>query len=316
MMTRIFVYEYLSGGGSVEGDPAASATLLPMGLAMRDAIARDLQRARIGPVTVASCAAAGPVPPGTRAVSARPGETPEAFVARQAALHDAVWAVAPESDGLLAAMQAAVGRARWLGCDAAAIALGSSKGATLARLRAHGITTPHDLAAEATRWVVKPDDGAGAVATQVWASRAAADSDVLRREDVGASAWIEPWVDGEAMSLSLLARAGQAELLSVNRQRIRLDDEGRVAYDGVDLDCMPPPDPRRGVLAALAARVAAAIPGLSGFAGVDFVWHARLGPVAIEVNPRTTCAFVGLSERLGRCLAAEILAARREPLHA
>lgn len=315
-MTRVFVYEYLSGGGLVDGDPAASATLMPLGQAMRDAMARDLLRARLGPVTVATCAAAGPVPAGTQAACAAPGEAPEVFVARQAARHDLVWAVAPESDGLLAAMQAAVGRSRWLGCDAAAIALASSKGATLARLRAHGIATPHDLADEASRWVVKPDDGAGAVATQVWASRGAAAADARRRENVGAAAWLEPWVDGEPMSLSLLARAGHAELLSVNRQRIAVDDDGRVRYDGVDLDCVAPGDPRRSTLATLAGRVAAAIPGLSGFAGVDFVWHATRGPVAIEVNPRTTCAFVGLSERLGRCLAADIVAARRETLHA
>ncbi|BAL97372.1 ATP-grasp domain-containing protein [Rubrivivax gelatinosus] len=315
-MTRVFVYEYLSGGGLVDGDPAASTTLMPLGQAMRDAMARDLLRARLGPVTVATCAAAGPVPAGTQAVCAAPGEAPEVFVARQAARHDLVWAVAPESDGLLAAMQAAVGRSRWLGCDAAAIALASSKGATLARLRAHGIATPHDLADEATRWVVKPDDGAGAVATQVWTSRGAAAADARRRENVGAAAWLEPWVDGEPMSLSLLARAGHAELLSVNRQRIAVDGDGLLRYDGVDLDCVSPNDPRRATLATLAGRVAAAIPGLAGFAGVDFVWHPARGPVAIEVNPRTTCAFVGLSERLGRCLAADIVAARRETLHA
>ena len=52
-----------------------------------------------------------------------------------------------------------------------------------------------------------------------------------------------------------------------------------------------------------------ALPGLRGFVGVDLVWHAERGPVAIEVNPRVTCAYVGLSDELDRNLAAEILAA-------
>ena len=44
MMKRIFVYEYLSGGGRIgpEGDAQAEAELLPLGLAMRDAMAADL----------------------------------------------------------------------------------------------------------------------------------------------------------------------------------------------------------------------------------------------------------------------------------
>ena len=74
---------------------------------------------------------------------------------------------------------------------------------------------------------------------------------------------------------------------------------------------MPRADLRRRSLAALAAHVAAALPGLRGFVGIDVVWHAQRGPVLIEVNPRLTCAFVGLSQRLGRCLAAEVLAMQK-----
>jgi len=62
-------------------------------------------------------------------------------------------------------------------------------------------------------------------------------------------------------------------------------------------------------LSALGRRVARALPGLRGFVGVDLVWHAERGPVAIEVNPRVTCAYAGLSASLGRNLAAELLSA-------
>jgi predicted ATP-grasp superfamily ATP-dependent carboligase len=85
----------------------------------------------------------------------------------------------------------------------------------------------------------------------------------------------------------------------------------------LDIDVMPPSDLRRRLLAALASGVAAAMPGLRGFVGIDVVWPERGAPVLIEVNPRLTCAYVGLSRRLGRCLAAEVLAMQRlEPLHA
>jgi len=63
--------------------------------------------------------------------------------------------------------------------------------------------------------------------------------------------------------------------------------------------------------------VAATLPGLRGFVGIDLVWHAQRGPVLIEINPRLTCSYVGLSQRLGRCLAGEVLALQRlEGLHA
>jgi predicted ATP-grasp superfamily ATP-dependent carboligase len=61
------------------------------------------------------------------------------------------------------------------------------------------------------------------------------------------------------------------------------------------------------VLRATAAQVARAIPGLRGYVGVDLVWHAVLGPVVIEVNPRLTSAYVGLSAALQRNLAAAVL---------
>jgi predicted ATP-grasp superfamily ATP-dependent carboligase len=58
--------------------------------------------------------------------------------------------------------------------------------------------------------------------------------------------------------------------------------------------------------------VAKGIPGLRGFVGIDVVWHSRCGPVLIEVNPRVTCAYVGLSAALGRNLASDLL---REHAH-
>jgi predicted ATP-grasp superfamily ATP-dependent carboligase len=51
------------------------------------------------------------------------------------------------------------------------------------------------------------------------------------------------------------------------------------------------------------------MPGLRGFAGIDVVWHPSRGPVVIEVNPRLTVAYAGLSAALGGNLAAALLAA-------
>ncbi len=314
-MMQVFVYEYLSGGGAVD-DPAAG-TLLPQGLAMRDALVADLLASGHCDVTAATCARAGALPSGAAETVAREGETPLDFVGRVAAQHDAVWVIAPETGGCLADFERVVGAPRWLGCDAHSIAIASSKGATLRHLAAQALATPLAHADGAAAWVVKPDDGAGSVDTRVHADLAAARADLAARQSRGESAWLEPWVEGQALSLSLLCELGRAELLSVNRQHIRRDDGGALHYEGVAIDVMPALDPRRPPLAQLAARVAAAMPGLRGFVGIDIVWPKRGTPVVIEVNPRLTCAFVGLSKRLGRCLAAEVLALQRlEHLHA
>ena len=313
MTKRVFVYEYLSGGGwSDYGDDAAADELLPLGLSMRDAMVADLLRVRDCSVSAATCVPVNTLPAGVMPLRPLAGESAFAFVARQSALHDLVWLVAPETDGLLSRFQRTVGDARWLGCSAEAIELTAGKHATLAHLAAHGVPTPlaFEHAPEVRRWVVKPDDGAGGVATHVHTDRAAALEEQARRAQAGAAVTLEPWIEGEALSLSLLCSAQNAEMLSVNRQRIAIDAQGRLSFEGVTVDALGRDDPRWRALSALAAEVARAIPGLRGFAGIDLVWHPERGPVVIEVNPRVTCAYVGLSAALGRNLAAELVASR------
>lgn len=319
MTQTLFVYEYLSGGGldaATTGDAAEAgrSELLAAGLAMRAALLDELA----GPgVRYASSAGVAPLPgaPGG-ALRPRPGDTPLGFLRREAAVHDRVWVTAPESDGLLLQLAEAVDPARWIGCDRAAIRLCSSKRATLAHLAARGLATPLAFDAGARQWVVKPGDGAGTQDTRRHAQRAAAQADLQQRRARGASATLEPWVDGEPLSLSLLCRDGAAELLSINRQRIAISEDGRLRDDGVLINALALDDTRAPALARTAEAVARAVPGLRGFAGIDLVWHPQRGPVVIEVNPRLTCAFVGLSAALGRPLAAEILALHEEPVDA
>ncbi|WGT65324.1 ATP-grasp domain-containing protein [Variovorax paradoxus] len=326
MTTRVFVYEYLSGGGwSDYGDDAAADELLPLGLSMRDAMVADLMRVADCSVSAAVCEPGNTLPAGAMPLRPLANESAFDFVARQSVLHDVVWLVAPETDGLLARFQRTVGNARWLGCSAGAIELTAGKKATLAHLAAHGVPTPLAFvnAPEIERWVVKPDDGAGGVATHVHTRHADALEDRARRTHAGATLTLEPWIEGEALSLSLLCTEQNAEMLSINRQCISIDAHGSLSFDGVSVDALGRDDPRWQPLAALAMQVARAVPGLSGFTGIDLVWHPRHGAVVIEVNPRVTCAYVGLSAALGRNLAAELLADRfrgeaqqREPARA
>ena len=313
-MRSIFVHEYLSGGGEMACE-AEAAELLPMGLAMRDALLADLLRIPDLNVTCAVSARAGlPLAhPRLTATTPHAGEPAVAFVQRQARAHELAWIVAPESDGLLLAMHEAVGAPGWVGCDAASLRTASSKTATLLALRACGVPTPMDfmvasVAPAGWRWIVKPDDGAGAMATRVHAARDDAAADLARRQAAGLSATAEPFVEGEALSISMLAGPGFVQPLAFNEQQIVIDGGGQLRYLGVRPNAIDRrTDPRATRLHTLALDVQRALPGLRGFVGIDLVWHAERGPVVIEVNPRLTCAYVSLSATLGRNLAEEIL---------
>lgn len=313
-MKRIFVYEYLSGGGELPaGEVHAGDALLAMGLAMRDALVADLLLAGMYDVSVAACKLAPAVSPGARALMPRAGESAADFVARQADAHALAWVIAPESGGLLAHLCQQVDLPRWVGCDGPAIALATRKRMTLMHLAQARIATPlaFEQARETRRWVVKPDDGAGALGARLHDAPDAAWADWSERSRGGLPMAIEPWVEGEALSLSLLCGGERrCELLSINRQQLRLDAQGLLHFEGVAVNAIARSDARAAALAALAERVHQAMPGLRGFVGIDLVWHAQLGPVVIEVNPRLTCAYVGLSRALGRNLAAEVIAAQ------
>ena len=321
-MVRIFVCESLSAMAPPPAGP--DGDLLAAGVAMRDAIVDDL--ARLEGVAVTCAAGTPPTWRAANVASARPhpGEAPEEFVARLAAAHDLSWIVAPETGGELARLHSAVGARRWIGCDAASIRCAASKRATLAVLGAAGVPTPLDGAARhAGRWLVKPDDGAGCLATRVYPDHAAARSATRRAQRAGATVALEPFVEGDALSVSMIVGAELAAPVAFNRQRIEVDATGRLCDRGVQAAALDATaDARVERLAAVAIATARALPGLGGFVGIDIVWNPERGAVVIEVNPRVTCAYVGLSARLGRNLAADILrleapaAAVRERRHA
>jgi len=328
---RVFVYEFVSGGGCETGDaPPDIDQLIPLGLHMRDALAADLASLDGLEISCATRAHAGPrhrdhALPGVSYVAPRAGEAAAEFVARQSRLHDAVLLVAPETGDVLASLAEAVGEAHWAGCAPAVIRRVSDKRALARGLMRQGIPATvgwlageaidaATLNATAARFVVKPNDGAGALDTRVHADLAAARADLAARTG---RATLEAWVEGEPISLSLLCTDAGTELLAVNRQRIAIAADGALGFDSVEIDAIPLDSPAGRACAALAARIAAALPGLFGFVGIDAVLTPDSAPVVIEVNPRFTCAYAGMSRLLHRNLAADILRAharRRSPL--
>lgn len=312
------IYEFISGGGLGDDQPpeppspsSPGPSLLAQGRAMRDALVDALSRLPEYALTVVDCTTAPMAMSDAHtrngaiaSIRARQGESALDFMARVAPAFERVWVIAPESEAILAGLCRSIGPERWLGCTPEAIGIAASKSATLAHLTSHDIPTPlnpdswpvpPDTPHQASRWVVKPDDGAGSEDTRIFADAVLARAWQTTQREAGRNFTLEPWIDGTPLSLSLACTDAECTLLGINRQLIEIVD-GEVRYRGVQANAQALDTAAAHLLDALAQRIHRALPGLRGFVGVDLVRRPNGAPVVIEINPRLTCAFEGLPE--------------------
>ena len=288
---KIFVFEYITGGGL--GPEPLSPSLAHEGEAMLRALADDLSQDPELEVMTCRDAGLGPL---NRIVAASYDKCMQ--------WADAVWPIAPETSGVLETVSREIlARGKiLLGSDPQAVCIAASKMETARILARAGVPvapvfTPNDELPEGNEWVVKPDDGAGCLETRLFHSRDEARSVARSRQHM-----LQAYVRGTPCSLSLLCCKGQARLLSCNRQKIDIAD-GRFSFLGCEVNAFDDAD---GKLAQLAAHVARALPGLWGYCGVDFM-QSSAGAVVIEVNPRLTTSYVGLSKALGENVALLVM---------
>ncbi len=306
---KILLAEYATAGGL---DPRLSdGALIAEGLLMRNALLADLLDIPHNSVTVLHDEHLGMA---CQRQSARVAFIPvtsdqsfELIWQDQLARCHAAWPIAPETDGILERLcrDAGAAGAVLLTSPAQAVKLTGSKRRTLAALARCGIPTvptqavlPMDTPNHFPV-VVKPDDGVGCAGSRVLRN-AGEWRDWLERTE-----WhdtiVQPLIEGESRSLSALFARGQACVLSGNRQHARIVDSAFVLEAcSVNLT-----DHDRGAADRLAAGVAAVIPELWGYAGIDFI-ESDKGPVVLEVNPRLTTSYVGLREALGINVAAMV----------
>ncbi|MEW5789298.1 MAG: ATP-grasp domain-containing protein [Pseudomonadota bacterium] len=293
---KVFVYEFVTGGG-------CAGTPLPPFLADGELMWRALLDDLIAipgveAITLRDERLARPRLAGARIVATRASTFAADF---RACLEDAdaVWSVAPESGGILEAIATEVLAAgkRLLGSRPGGVRVAASKTATARRLAEYGVaaipcyTSPHFMEEECAV-VMKPDDGAGCQDTLLFASVAKAQA--WSRQHATGGCIFQPYVAGDALSLSLLCADGQAQLLSVNRQVVEARD-GRFGFHGVTVNALADLD---GRFADLASQVAAAIPELWGYVGIDLIAGTAAPPIVVEVNPRPTVSYAGLRAAL------------------
>jgi tyramine---L-glutamate ligase len=304
---RIFVFEYVTGGGMVS--ESVPSPLVYEGDMMLGALIKDLSEL-----------------PGVELTTLRDArlDQPDWF-AEVLYVHgeeefqrgwrslleeaDAVWPVAPETDARLEHFSREVVAAGKLLLNSRpdAVRLAASKLRTAQCLAEQGLpvvpTYPlSDYPATSARcWVVKPDDGVGCVGARI--CRSPDEVAVMAETPAAARAYvIQPFVEGVPASLSLLCRDGAARLLSCNLQRVVVaNDEFHL------LGCIV-----NGIVGhharyqRMADEIAAAVSGLWGLVGVDFI-ASEQGPQVLEINPRLTASYAGLRASLGENPAELVL---------
>jgi predicted ATP-grasp superfamily ATP-dependent carboligase len=298
---RVFAFEFFSGGGLL-GHPLPPS-LAREGDLMLTTLVGELARVAGVDVLASRDPRLAPLH-GCETLRPLSGWGPEELFAHGVERADAVWPTAPEGGGTLERLVTAVtaaGRAL-LGCPPGAVRLAGSKRETARVLAAAGIPVVPTYGRDEVlpplpgAWLVKPDDGAGSEGLE----RLSGYAEAQRRLAGGGDRLVaQPWVEGQPWSLSLLCAGGEAVLLACNRQQLRWRDR-RLELEAIVVNAQDPGEPR---VQGLGAAVAAALPGLWGYVGVDFVLGAR-GPIVLEVNPRLTTSYCGLPIALGRNVAA------------
>ncbi len=283
---KLFAFDYASGAAA----GALPDALRHQGSLMLRALLADL--VELPGIELITIDAAGPF-------------RPRFLAGLQAA--DAVWPLAPEAGGMLERLSREVLRSEriLLGSQPAALRVACSKLRTSRALARAGIAVAatysprQPLPPGVDAWVVKPDDGTGCLDSRIFPG---ADAALAWIAASGAAGYVlQPFIPGKLCSLSLLCCDGAAQLLGCNEQRVAVRDN-QFQFLGTTVNGMLDAD---GELARLAEAVAAAIPGLWGHVGIDFV-AAERGPVVLEVNARVTTSYAGLHASLG-CNPAALL---------
>ena len=222
---------------------------------------------------------------------------------------DLVWIIAPESDGILLKLNkmARASACELIGCDDDAVKLTTSKYATNQHLNDLGIPALEserltDKTINSDKgWIVKRDDGAGSDDCHFFQN--IAEYSLWEKQIGNKDKYIQQrYVEGIAASMSVLYGIKETVLLSCNKQLVRIDS-GELVVEKIILNEL---HAHQRQLQILANKIGNAIPGLRAYVGVDLILTS-MGPLVLEINPRLTTSYVGLSGMLKKNLAEVIL---------
>lgn len=307
---KIILYEHVCGGGYA-GQPIP-LDVLAEGFAMLRSVVADFKAAGRDIVVLLDARIAKLNPPldADCTVPVFDSQQTTRFLADTAKTSDAIYIIAPETDGTLHSLVALAEQTGKLSFNAesSAIARVSDKAAVhkiLQKLNAAPKALEFSLKDDAAKVkktvkaelgfpaVFKPVDGVscGGLSLVLEESQIQKAIAKIKSQSNSPRFLAQEYVEGEAASVSVLCTGRKALAVSLNKQLIQMGTPTSASsYLG---GAVPFDHPRRQEAMALAERVVESFSGLRGYVGVDMVL-TRQKPLVVDVNPRLTTSYVGL----------------------
>lgn len=306
---RLLVFEFITGGGFV--NDILPASLMQEGRMMRDALLQDLRSIENLQLLVLSDERVEqPQESEGVLLDIKQGTDLVSYLQNIKADYDAVWLIAPETDGILVNWQQFFKQENKQVCLSTrkALMLCQNKLETTHHLQKAGINCVSSqkyqpsITIDAGSWVLKPIDSVGCEdvylieTEQQWLSRA-------QTLDKQREYLIQPYIKGVALSLSALFYQGKATFICCNQQHLNLkSNEFQLHACTVNVQQEQSLDYQ-----ILCSKIAQSIPGLWGYSGIDLIKTEQGELVILEINPRLTTSYVGIKQATGINVAAQVL---------
>ena len=218
------------------------------------------------------------------------------------------WLIAPETGNCLYDLTNLFlkNSSLFIGSSLNAVKIASSKQTTYDVLKNENINIPNtvflneEIPNSNNGWIIKPDDGVGAENCIYIRDNYELKKKLLTKEPDNYV--IQPFIDGEHMSMSLFVYNKNVQLLSCNKQEIILQNNV-IKLTGIIVNEYLSYAKK---MRELATEIVSAIPGLSGYVGVDLIRKNNKFFV-VDINPRFTTSYAGLSGSLGVNITEKIV---------
>ncbi len=320
---NILVYEHACGGGFAEG--AVSPGILAEGFGMLRAFVANLKTAghevtvildeglsRLNPPIEANCV-----------IPIFSFKEAQQAILKACADTDAAYVIAPETGGTLQALVEFIEQngVPLLNCRSTAIKAVSDKANLYETLKANKLKTPKTVRVNVAQYVkeaitakfefpvvIKPVDGVGCSGLSIVKNESQVEGAIAKidAELASESFMVQEYVEGEAVSVSLLCTGSKCMPVSLNKQNVSLSTPDKAScYVG---GCVPFDHKMKQKAFQTAEKVINCFSGIKGYVGVDLILTPK-GPVVVDVNPRLTTSFIGLSRIAGFNFADAIVKA-------
>ncbi|HIF51703.1 MAG TPA: ATP-grasp domain-containing protein [Thiotrichaceae bacterium] len=301
---RHFLFEFITGGG-LSGQPLSDA-LIGEGEIMLQTLLNELSELEMSEISLSRDSRLDLIDREVKQyviAEAIEEKLPE-FLKKS----DVSWLIAPETDNcLIRSAELFIKHGNiFIGSSPEAIKIATSKYLTNKKLAEAGIKVVatqwlNEAILESEKaWVVKPDDGVGGEGTRLINNKN--DLSKLINEKVSENLIVQPYIEGKHMSMSLLVFNDDVQILACNKQYIdEKNDSIKLVAIGVN-ECLSFKDE----MLKLAKDIVSIISGFAGYIGVDLM-QVNNKLYVLEINPRFTTAYAGISESIKCNVTAKIL---------